>query len=329
MTTSSDLTTIVITPGEAAGIGPDVTLAILQQPWNAHIVVVADPELMRQRAALLNIAIIIHLYDPNQPRLHQPGSITVLPVLLRAPCLPGQLSQANAPYVIECLEIATDFCLNHAAALVTGPVQKSIINEANIPFTGHTEFLAQRCGVEQSLMLFDLAEMKVVLMTTHIPLSAVSAAITTEKVTSTIRLLQTELQKKYSINNPHIYVCGLNPHAGENGHLGREEIECIEPALQRLKQEGIAVVGPLPADTIFTQHYLDQADVIVAMYHDQALPLVKYLGFDRAVNVTLGLPIIRTSVDHGTALDIAGTGKANAGSLNAAIRIAMTLAQPI
>jgi 4-hydroxythreonine-4-phosphate dehydrogenase len=232
----------------------------------------------------------------------------------------------NAPYVLECLEVATKACLEkNAGALVTGPVHKSIINEANIPFTGHTEFLATQCGASNPIMLFVVDDMKVALATTHLPLSEVPRAITREKLLTLIRQLHQELKHQFGLAEPKILVCGLNPHAGENGHLGHEEIDVITPALEQLRTENINVIGPLPADTIFTPKHLQNADIIVAMYHDQALPVVKYVGFDRAVNVTLGLSIIRTSVDHGTALDMAGTGNADPGSLTAAIRLAITL----
>ena len=236
------------------------------------------------------------------------------------------MNQENAAYVISCLEQATQYCLKgDAHALVTGPVHKSIINDAGIEFSGHTEFLAHRCHVSHVIMLFVTNQMKVALATTHLPLSQVAQAITTEKLISLLHLLHAELQTRFQIKNPHIIVCGLNPHAGEQGHLGREEIETIEPALNALRKQGLTITGPLPADTVFTEKYLKNADAILAMYHDQALPVVKYQGFGNAVNVTLGLPIIRTSVDHGTALDIAGTGKADAGSLEAAIKLAIQL----
>jgi 4-hydroxythreonine-4-phosphate dehydrogenase len=257
---------------------------------------------------------------------HSPGALKIIPVKSSAPCTPGILDIANASFVMECLTIATDLCLNRKAnALVTGPVQKSVMNDAGIAFTGHTEFLAARCKAEQVLMLFVVDQLKVALVTTHLPLSQVSEAITQKKLIETIRLLNDGIQSRFGILNPRILVSGLNPHAGEQGHLGREEINIIEPTLALLRKENINLIGPLPADTLFTQKYLDTADVILAMYHDQALPVVKYLGFDRAVNVTLGLPIIRTSVDHGTALDIAGSQKANPGSLQEAIKLAIKL----
>ncbi len=318
---------IIITPGEPAGIGPDLVLQIAQEKWPAELIVVCDPDLLLERSKQLHLPIKLTALDLNQSATpHQPGVLKMIPIKLNAPCIAGKLNPDNAKYVISCLEVATDYCLqNKAQALVTGAVHKAVINDAGIPFSGHTEFLAQRCDAEQVLMLFVVDQLKVAIATTHISLADVPKKITVELLVNKLRLLHSELKKHFLQNNPHILVCGLNPHAGESGHLGLEEIEIITPALNILRSENINVTGPLPADTIFTEKYLKSADAIFAMYHDQALPVVKYLGFDRAVNVTLGLPIIRTSVDHGTALDIAGTGKANAGSLFAAIRLATSL----
>ncbi len=318
---------IIITPGEPAGIGPDIVLQIAQEKWPAELIVVCDPDLLLQRSKQLQLPIELKTLDLNQSATpHQPGVLKIIPIKLKAPCIAGQLNPENAKYVINSLELATDYCLQHKAhALVTGPIHKAVMNDAGIQFSGHTEFLAQRCNAEQALMLFVVDKLKVALATTHIPLAEVPKKITIELLVSQLRLLHSELQNRFSQNNPHILVCGLNPHAGESGHLGLEEIEIIAPALNILRSENIDVTGPLPADTIFTEKYLKSADAIFAMYHDQALPVVKYLGFDRAVNVTLGLPIIRTSVDHGTALDISGTGEANAGSLFAAIQLAISL----
>ena len=319
---------VLITPGEPAGIGPDLAVQIAQEKWPAELVVIADPELLCARAKQLDLPplnlVTCDLQKPAEP--HQPGTLKIIPVALQTPCVTGQLNRDNAAYVMRCLELATDACLNkQAQALVTGPIQKSIMNEAGLPFSGHTEFLAERCGVSQALMLFVVNKMKVALVTTHLPLADVPKAITPEKLMATVRLLDHELQKKFGIMQPRILVCGLNPHAGENGHLGREEIEIITPALNQLRDKNINVIGPLPADTIFTEKNIKDADAILAMYHDQALPVVKYAGFSNAVNVTLGLPIIRTSVDHGTALDIAGTKKADPDSLKAAIKLAIDL----
>lgn len=318
---------LILTPGEPAGIGPDIILKIAQQPWPTELVVIGDPVLFIDRAKQLQLPLELAVLDPKQsPHLHQPGTLKIIPLKLRALCKAGQLNPANADYVISSLALATDYCLQHKAhALVTGPIHKAVLNTAGISFTGHTEFLSQRCHTKQVLMLFVIDKIKIALATTHVPLAKVPEKITRDHLLDTIRLLHTELQKRFSLAKPHILVCGLNPHAGESGHLGQEEIEIITPALNILRTEKMNITGPLPADTIFTEKYLKFGDCIFAMYHDQALPVVKYMGFDRAVNVTLGLPIIRTSVDHGTALDLAGSGKANASSLAAAINLAISL----
>jgi 4-hydroxythreonine-4-phosphate dehydrogenase len=325
--TNAQIPRVIITPGEPAGIGPDVTLQIAQMDWPAELIIVADANLLQTRAKQLSLPLHLAPVDFLQPAIsHKASHLKIIPVPLKTACVPGKLEKENASYVVECLEIATDICLEKkAAALITGPVQKSILNEANISFVGHTEFLAARCNATQSLMLFVIDHLKVALATTHIPLVDVAKNITPERLTSLIRLLNRELQNKFSIAQPKILVSGLNPHAGENGHFGHEEINVIEPTIKKLRAENIDVIGPLPADTIFTKKYLQTADAILAMYHDQALPVIKYMGFERAVNVTLGLPIIRTSVDHGTALDLAGTTKADAGSMQAAIRLALEL----
>jgi 4-hydroxythreonine-4-phosphate dehydrogenase len=321
---------ILLTVGEPAGIGSDIILKIAQLPWTAELVVVGDPALLNARAQQLQLPIQIEpCYLSQAATFHQPGLLKIIPVELAAPCHAGKLNSENAAFVIQCLELATDYCLQRKAdALVTGPVHKAILNTAGISFSGHTEFLEQRCNVKKTIMLFIVDKLKIALATTHIPLAEVPKKITIENLVNTIRLLNTELQKYFGCTQPHILVSGLNPHAGEAGYLGREEIEVINPALALLRSEKINVTGPLPADTIFTEKYLKSADAIFAMYHDQALPVIKYIGFDRAVNMTLGLPIIRTSVDHGTALDIAGTGLANAGSLSAAIQLAIELSAP-
>jgi 4-hydroxythreonine-4-phosphate dehydrogenase len=318
---------LVITPGEPAGIGPDVTLQIAQQDCLAELIVVGSPTLLRERAAILGLPLTLEIIDWSlPPARHQAGTLKIFPVELTGRCEPGTLNVDNSAYVIRTLELATAFCLHDkAGALVTGPVQKSIINSAEIPFRGHTEFLAERCQVTQSIMLFVVDQLKVALATTHIPLTQIANAITQKHLEKILRLLHQELQLKFHIESPRILVTGLNPHAGENGLLGTEEITIITPVIEKLRAEKMQVSGPYPADTIFTGKHLDAADVILAMYHDQALPVIKHIGFDRAVNVTLGLPIIRTSVDHGTALDLAGTGSTNSGSMAAAIQVALEL----
>ena len=294
-------------------------MQLAQQGEAADWVVIADPALLETRAQQLGLPFHWQLFDPEQPNRHQ-GSLLIWPVTLHAPVSPGQLNPANAPYVLQTLERAVDGCRNGLfGALVTGPVQKSVINDAGIPFTGHTEFLQQRCGVEQVVMMLACPGLRVALATTHLPLRQVADAITPALLERVIRITHHDLIHQFGIAQPRILVCGLNPHAGEGGHLGDEEIRIINPVLEKLRGEGLQLEGPLPADTLFTPKYLNRADAVLAMYHDQGLPVLKHLGFGNAVNITLGLPIIRTSVDHGTALDLAGTGKADTGSLQAAI----------
>jgi 4-hydroxythreonine-4-phosphate dehydrogenase len=319
---------IVITPGEPAGIGPDIVLQLANQLFPAELIVVCDPDLLITRAKQLSLSIKLIACDLTKPpQKHLPGTLNIIPISLLAPCSAGQINPLNSAYVIETLSLATDLCLEKkAAALVTGPINKAAINLAGIPFTGHTEFLATRCHTDEVLMLFVVNQHKVALATTHIPLAKVTQAITISHLIKTIKLLNKELQYRFGIKKPRILVAGLNPHAGEEGLLGSEEINIITPAIHQLQSENIDVLGPFPADTLFTEKYLLQADAILAMYHDQALPVVKYMGFSSAVNVTLGLPIIRTSVDHGTALSIACTHQADPGSLIAAVHLAIKLA---
>ncbi|MES9873274.1 MAG: 4-hydroxythreonine-4-phosphate dehydrogenase PdxA [Candidatus Sedimenticola sp. 6PFRAG7] len=320
---------LAVTPGEPAGIGPDLLVQYAQQPREASLVAVCDPGMLLQRAELLGLPLTIRLLDPGNPVVHhEAGTVSVLPVDMRQAAEPGKLSSANADYVVRSIEAATEGCLSGLfTALVTGPVHKGIINEAGLPFTGHTELLAELTGGARPVMMLACPELRVALATTHLPLKDVSAAITRESLEEVIRILHGDLSNRFGIVRPKILVCGLNPHAGEGGHLGSEEIETIEPVLGQLRAEQMDLVGPLPADTLFTPRYLEQADAVLAMYHDQGLPVLKHLGFGHAVNITLGLPIIRTSVDHGTALDLAGTGKAQSGSLKAAIESALFLAK--
>lgn len=318
---------LLITPGEPAGVGPDITLNLLQQGWNYPIAALADPELLALRAAQLNLDINILVLKPGDDiPTHSAKQCPVIPVPLNQEAIPGLLNPANADYVIRALIQATGLCQqNQAAGIITGPVHKAVINDAGIQFQGHTEFFATQANVQQTVMLFVSDEMRVALATTHLPLKDVPQAITTNHLQNVIRILQTDLQKHFQIKVPRIAICGLNPHAGESGHLGSEEIEVITPLITELNQSGYDLIGPLPADTIFTPKHLKECDAVLAMYHDQALPVVKHLGFGKAVNVTLGLPFIRTSVDHGTALDLAGTGKADPGSLAAALKLAIAL----
>ena len=327
MKTTRPIPRIALTAGEPAGIGPDLCIQLAQKKQDCELIIIADPQLLTQRAAQLNLNIAINLFDANKtPQTNKPGSITVLPVLLKGESTCGQLSSANSPYVTETIRIATQGCLDNTFdAMVTAPVHKGIINEANIAFSGHTEFIADITGGHPVMMLATPG-LRVALVTTHLPLSEVSSAITADRLSRVITLLDKDLRQLFDLSNPKILVCGLNPHAGENGHLGREEIEIIEPTLELLKNQGINLHGPLPADTLFTPKYLESADAVLAMYHDQGLPVLKHMGFGQAVNITLGLPIIRTSVDHGTALDLAGTGNANLGSLELAIKTALEMA---
>ena len=320
---------IAVTPGEPAGIGPDLIIQLAQARQTTELVVVADPDLLEQRAKSLSLPLTIHEFNnPDEtPDRSVQSCLTCLPVPLNKSATAGKLDPANAEYVLETLRQATDGCLSgQFDALVTGPVHKGIINEAGIPFTGHTEFLAARCGEDvHPVMMLATDELRVALVTTHLPLNKVSAAITPERLERVCRILHADLVERFHIKAPRILVCGLNPHAGEDGHLGMEEIEIISPVLEKLRDEGINLIGPLPADTLFTHRNLKHADAVLAMYHDQGLPVLKYSGFGQAVNITLGLPIIRTSVDHGTALELAATGKAETGSLESAIRTAMQM----
>ncbi|MFM4703293.1 4-hydroxythreonine-4-phosphate dehydrogenase PdxA [Aeromonas bivalvium] len=320
---------LAITPGEPAGIGPDLVLDIARRDWPHQLVVIASPELMQRRAQALGLEIALIPYDPAQPaRPQRAGTLTLCPVALGAPEQAGQLDEANGAYVLATLQRACDGNMSgEFAAVVTGPVHKGIINQAGVSFSGHTEFFAQQAGGPDVVMLLATDGLRVALATTHIPLACVARAITAERLGKVIRILNADLRDKFGIKSPRIYVCGLNPHAGEGGHLGREEIDVIEPALDALRQEGIDLVGPLPADTLFQEKYLKDADAVLTMYHDQGLPVLKYKGFGRSVNITLGLPFIRTSVDHGTALDLAGKGLADSGSLVTALNHAILMVE--
>lgn len=318
-----------ITPGEPAGIGPDITIQIAQQPQQTALVAIASPALLKERATLLGLPLTLHPFISGQPHPPLPaGELYVCAIELAAPVVPGQLSTDNADYVLATLSRAAQGCVDgEFAAMVTAPVHKGIINDAGCAFSGHTEFLADYTDTELVVMMLATKGLRVALATTHLPLADVPAAITEDVLTRVIRILQADLVTKFRLPKPRILVCGLNPHAGEGGHLGREEIETIAPTLEKLRAENINLIGPLPADTLFTPKYLEQADAVLAMYHDQGLPVLKHLGFGNAVNITLGLPIIRTSVDHGTALDLAGTGTADPGSLQTAINYALDMAQ--
>ncbi|QKT04359.1 4-hydroxythreonine-4-phosphate dehydrogenase PdxA [Ectothiorhodospiraceae bacterium 2226] len=323
----ASLPRIALTPGEPAGIGPDLCIMLAQHPHPAELVAVADPDLLARRAEALALPLRITPFKQGRaPQAHAPGTLAVLPLPLARREQPGTLDPDNARYVLATLEAAVDGCkADTFDAVVTAPVHKGVINEAGIPFTGHTEFLAARCGDPQVVMMLVARELRVALATTHLPLRAVPDAITPELLEAVLRVLDHDLRTRFGFAQPRILVCGLNPHAGEGGHLGREEIEVIEPVLTRLRAEGLHLRGPLPADTAFTEQVLAQGDAVLAMYHDQGLPVLKHRGFGHAVNVTLGLPIVRTSVDHGTALDLAATGRADAGSLHEALALAIRL----
>lgn len=312
---------LALTPGEPAGIGPDLVVALAAQPRGVDWVAVADPALLEDRARRLNLPLALES-DTSRPT-RQPGRLTVVAVPLRAPVEPGRLSVANAGYVIETLEVAADGCRERRfRGMVTGPVQKSVINDAGIAFSGHTEFLCERAGAADVVMLLAAGDLRVALATTHLPLRAVPDAITRELLRRRLDILLEGLRQRFRIDAPRVLVAGLNPHAGESGHLGREEIDVIGPVCDAARAAGHRVRGPLPADTLFTPEVLAEADAVLAMYHDQGLPVLKHAGFGEAVNVTLGLPFVRTSVDHGTALELAGTGRARAGSLAAALALA-------
>ncbi|WP_233407465.1 4-hydroxythreonine-4-phosphate dehydrogenase PdxA [Marinomonas spartinae] len=320
---------IVITSGEPSGIGPDIILSALsEQTFNARLVVLGDFELLQTRANQLGLAPKLHTVTQiDKVPLHQAGHIYLFPVPLAVPTKAGELNVANAPYVLETLQKAGEGCLNRTFdAVVTPPVHKGILCDTGVHFSGHTEFFQALCQSPQVVMMLATEAMKVALATTHLPLQEVSSAITKDTLSRVIHALNADLRRKFAISRPKILVCGLNPHAGEDGHLGMEEIDTIIPTLNELRAQGLDLVGPLPADTLFTPKYLEQADCVLAMYHDQGLPVLKYSGFGNAVNITLGLPIIRTSVDHGTAIDLAGTGKANNGSLKVAIQHAINMA---
>lgn len=312
---TADLPRIAVTSGEPAGIGPDICLALAARTWPVQIVVVGDRELLAQRAALLGL-------DTTPLQIHH--------VPLKKSALAGRLDAANAPYVLDLLDHALAGCIDGSyAAMVTAPVHKGVINDAGIPFTGHTEYLADKTGTPRVVMMLAGAGLHVALATTHLALKDVPAAITQDDLEITLRILHADMQSKFGIAQPRILVAGLNPHAGEGGHMGREEIEIIAPVLEKLRRPehgGMNLIGPLPADTLFTKNVLAGSDAQLAMYHDQGLAVLKYAAFDEGINVTLGLPVIRTSVDHGTALDLAGSGKASPASLFAAVDAAIRMA---
>jgi 4-hydroxythreonine-4-phosphate dehydrogenase len=315
---------LVVTTGEPAGVGPDLALAAALLDWPAELVFAGDPGLLAARAAALGLTVTVSTWrDETPPAPHRAGTLPVLPVALAREAVAGRPDPANARYVLGLLDAAVARCRGgRFDAMVTAPVQKSSINDAGIPFRGHTEYLAGNSGGVHPVMLLVAGRLRVALATTHLPLAEVPRAVTRESLERTARVLDQGLREDFGLAAPRILVCGLNPHAGEGGHLGREEIDVIGPAVAALAAEGLAIAGPVPADTAFTPAALERADVVLAMFHDQGLPVIKHAGFGNAVNVTLGLPFRRVSVDHGTALDLAGTGRADPGSLFEAIRLA-------
>jgi 4-hydroxythreonine-4-phosphate dehydrogenase len=319
---------LALTPGEPAGIGPDLVVQIAQHTSPHQRVVFADPQLLEQRAHQLGMRLRLVEHNPHHvPESDPAGTLRIVPLPLAESARAGELNPANAAYVLECLRQAVTECLdNTCAALVTGPVNKAIINQAGYVFTGHTEFLAELTHTRQVVMLLTAPGLRVALATTHLPLAEVPTAITPESLSQTLDILHQDLRLRFAINAPRIQVLGLNPHAGESGHLGREEIEVIGPVIEAARAAGMCVTGPVPADSAFQPDKLSNTDAVLAMYHDQGLPVLKHVGFGQAVNVTLGLPLIRTSVDHGTALELAGSGRSQTGSLDAAINMAISMA---
>jgi 4-hydroxythreonine-4-phosphate dehydrogenase len=319
---------IVITSGEPAGIGPDIILKLLADDgfsaWLSEdqaVVILACPDMLSERGKALGVDREIPEYNPGVE-----NKVSILPIETEKEVTAGRLDKENANYVLKMLDVAASGCLSgEFAAMVTAPVHKGIINEAGFSFSGHTEYLAEMTGAKLPVMMLATEKLRVALATTHLPLAEVSQAITPELLVDILEILDHDLRKKYLIDNPHILICGLNPHAGEGGHLGKEEITIIEPVINQLRQKGLNLTGPLPADTLFTPRHLEGADAVLAMYHDQGLPVLKYAGFGKAINITLGLPVIRTSVDHGTALDLAGTGNVDTGSMVEAVKLASKL----
>ncbi|MCG7656163.1 4-hydroxythreonine-4-phosphate dehydrogenase PdxA [Wielerella bovis] len=320
---------LAITAGEPAGIGADICLDLATMDLPCRIVVLGDQSLLQQRAQLLQKSVKIHAFDAT--RQPEKNTLDVLHIPLRETCVAGQLNPKNSPYVLELLDKAmAGITRGDFAAMVTAPVHKGVINDyfgAEMYFSGHTEYLAAQSDTKQVVMMLAGGGMRVALLTTHLPLRDVADAITPELINSVAKILHADLQQKFGISSPKILLAGLNPHAGENGHLGREELEIMQPTAAKLREQGIQISDPLPADTLFQPHYLQHADAVLAAYHDQGLPVLKYASFGGGVNITLGLPFIRTSVDHGTALDLAGTGKAHSGSLKTAVEMAWQMVQ--
>ena len=319
---------LAITAGEPAGIGPDLCIQLAQQGSDHQLIVIADPTLLQQRASLLGLPLQLVEFDPQQaPQATAPGQLFYADVRLAASAEAGVLNAANGQYVLDTLTRAAQGCQDGDwDAIVTAPVHKGVINDAGVAFSGHTEYFRDFAEIEEVVMMLATEDLRVALVTTHLPLKDVPAAITPDRIQRVTRILNNDLKTFFGCQQPRILVAGLNPHAGEDGHLGHEELDVIIPTLEQLRGEGMNLIGPLPADTLYTPKHLQHADATLAMYHDQGLPVLKFHGFGRAANITLGLPFIRTSVDHGTALDLAGTGKADMGSLQTAINVAVQMA---
>lgn len=327
---SNDVVRLGLTIGEPAGIGPDLVVRAVQQAQsNRQLIAIGDPQVLAARAALLDLPLEMVTFDPAQPvRGNRAGELFVVPVNVQAEVVPGVLDARNGRYVLDTLDSAVTLCQSGSIdAMVTAPVHKGVINDSGVKFSGHTEYLAEATHTEKVVMMLATKGLRVALATTHIPLQEVASAISKPGLTQVLRIVHAQMQRDFALLNPRILVCGLNPHAGEGGHLGREEIDVINPVIASLQAEGMIISGPYPADTVFTPKHMDNADVIVAMYHDQGLPVLKYMGFGAAVNITLGLPIIRTSVDHGTALDLAGSEHVDTGSMAVALDVAAQMAR--
>lgn len=331
MSSNPPIPRIILTPGEPAGIGPDIIIDIAGRNFTAELIVVADPLLLDHRAELLGTSIKLQPYNPSTaPMKHEPGMLKFIPMQTPRAVTPGKPDPGNAEHILNSLRRAVRGCLEgEFQAMVTAPVNKAVINQAGTPFTGHTEYIAAQCGNCRPVMMLMNDSLRIALVTTHVPLSRVAAGITREQLEHVITVVHTDLRQRMGIDNPRLLVCGLNPHAGEAGFLGSEEIDIIIPVIEKMRSAGIAVTGPAPADTAFTPDRLRHIDVVVSMFHDQGLPVLKAQGFGEIVNVTLGLPLIRTSVDHGTALELAATGKARSGSLIAAINCAIEMTRKV
>ncbi|HSY07874.1 MAG TPA: 4-hydroxythreonine-4-phosphate dehydrogenase PdxA [Steroidobacteraceae bacterium] len=325
----SEVPRIALTCGEPAGIGPELCLAVARAAFACDLVCLGDSELLTERARRIDSRVTLRRYDPHARVRHTPGTLAVEHHALGVASAAGVLDVRNVPYVLQVLDRAVDGALaREFDAIVTAPVHKGLINDAGTAFTGHTEYLAQRTHTARAVMMLTTGELRVALATTHLPLKDVSAALNVEMLCEVLGILHHDLTRRWGLAAPRIAVCGVNPHAGEGGYLGDEETRIIAPAIERMRARAIQASGPVPADTIFVPHILANYDAVLAMYHDQGLPVVKHVGFENAVNVTLGLPIVRTSVDHGTALELAGSGRADAGSFTAAVHLALQLATP-